>query len=64
MRRMAATLTFKPVDTGTWSDLEAYPVDSDSPSYQFMGQRPMFQDLGFEYRHKAGPRRHVMVKRL
>ncbi|WP_353720557.1 GNAT family N-acetyltransferase [Dyadobacter sp. 676] len=41
--------------------LEAYPVDSDSPSYRFMGFRPLFEKMGFEYRQKAGSRRYVMV---
>ncbi len=44
--------------------LEAYPTYVGSPSYRFMGFRPVFEDLGFEFRHKAGKRRNVMVIRL
>ena len=44
--------------------LEAYPVDPDSPSYRFMGVRPMFQDKGFDYIGAAGKRRHVMHRKL
>jgi len=40
--------------------LEAYPVDPDSPSYRFMGFRPMFLARGFEERGTAGSRRYVM----
>ncbi|MHA4741051.1 GNAT family N-acetyltransferase [Dyadobacter sp. MSC1_007] len=44
--------------------MEAYPVDPDSPSYRFMGFKPLFEKMGFNYRHKAGSRRHVMVFHL
>lgn len=44
--------------------VEAYPVDADSPSYRFMGFRSTFEKLGFEFRHRAGSRRHVMVKAI
>jgi GNAT superfamily N-acetyltransferase len=40
--------------------VEAYPVDLDSPSYRFMGQRSAFLDAGFEETGMAGSRRHVM----
>ncbi len=41
--------------------VEAYPVDPESPSYRFMGFKPMFEKQDFEFKHKAGERRHVMV---
>ena len=41
-------------------DLEAYPVDPDSPSYRFMGFVPAFESLGFTEIGTAGSRRHVM----
>lgn len=41
--------------------VEAYPVDPESPSYRFMGFRPIFDKLGFEFKHKAGQRRYVMT---
>lgn len=44
--------------------LEAYPVDPDSPSYRFMGFKPVFEKLNFDFRHKAGQRRYVMVLEL
>ena len=44
--------------------VEAYPVDPDSPSYRFMGFKPLFEKMGFDYRHKAGSRRNVMVSDL
>jgi len=42
--------------------LEAYPVDPESPSYRFMGFKPTFEKLDFEFKHKAGQRRYVMTK--
>ena len=44
--------------------LEAYPVDAGSPSYRFMGYKSTFEKLGFNFRHKVGKRRNVMVKQL
>jgi GNAT superfamily N-acetyltransferase len=44
--------------------VEAYPVDPESPSYRFMGFKPIFDKLGFELRHKAGQRRYVMTVEL
>ncbi len=44
--------------------LEAYPVDPDSPSYRFMGFKPTFDKLGFDFKHKAGQRRYVMTMEL
>jgi hypothetical protein len=40
--------------------LEAYPVDSDSPSYRFMGFVSLFERAGFKAIARAGTRRHVM----
>lgn len=40
--------------------VEAYPVDPDSPSYRFGGFVALFAAAGFEERHMAGTRRHVM----
>ncbi len=44
--------------------LEAYPVDSDSPSYRFMGFLPVFEKLGFEFTHRVGKRRNVVKLKL
>lgn len=44
--------------------VEAYPVDSDSPSYRFMGFKPLFLSEGFSLSGKAGKRRHVMLLKL
>jgi GNAT superfamily N-acetyltransferase len=41
--------------------VEAYPVDPESPSYRFMGFKPVFDKLGFEFKHRAGQRRYVMT---
>lgn len=41
--------------------VEAYPVDPESPSYRFMGFKPVFDKMGFDFKHKAGQRRYVMV---
>ncbi|MEM1228865.1 MAG: GNAT family N-acetyltransferase [Planctomycetota bacterium] len=41
--------------------VEAYPVDTDSPSYRFMGFVPMFESAGFRFVQMAGSRRKVMV---
>lgn len=41
--------------------VEAYPVDPESPSYRFMGFKPLFEELGFDFKHKAGKRRNVMT---
>ena len=41
--------------------VEAYPVDPESPSYRFMGFKPIFDKLGFNLKHKAGQRRYVMT---
>jgi GNAT superfamily N-acetyltransferase len=40
--------------------LEATPVDPDSPSFRFMGFRPLFFAAGFQEVGTAGKRRHVM----
>jgi hypothetical protein len=44
--------------------IEAYPVERDSPSYQYMGQRSTFLAAGFEETGMAGSRRHVMRLRV
>ena len=44
--------------------VEAYPVESDSPSYRFMGFVPAFAQAGFAEVGMAGTRRHVMRLRL
>jgi len=41
--------------------VEAYPVDPESPSYRFMGFKPIFDNLGFDFKHMAGQRRYVMT---
>jgi GNAT superfamily N-acetyltransferase len=42
------------------SVIEAYPVDSDSPSYRFMGFIHVFEKAGFIKTGRAGKRRYVM----
>jgi GNAT superfamily N-acetyltransferase len=44
--------------------VESYPVDSDSPSFRFMGFVSAFEGAGFEHVGMAGSRRHVMSLRL
>ena len=44
--------------------IEGYPVDPESPSYRFMGRRPMFLAAGFEDLGPAGKRRHAMRRWL
>lgn len=44
--------------------VEGYPVDSDSPSYRFMGFVSAFAAAGFEEVGRAGSRRHVMALRI
>jgi GNAT superfamily N-acetyltransferase len=44
--------------------IEAYPVDPDSPSYRFMGFKQTFENMGFDFVHKAGKRRNVMILKL
>ena len=44
--------------------VEAYPVDPESPSYRFMGFKPMFENAGFQFVKKAGTRRNVMLIEL
>jgi GNAT superfamily N-acetyltransferase len=44
--------------------IEATPVDSDSPSYKFMGTVPFFAAAGYAEVARVGTRRHVMRKRL
>jgi GNAT superfamily N-acetyltransferase len=40
--------------------LEAYPVDPDSPSYRFMGFKPLYAARHFKEIGRAGSRRHVV----
>ncbi|WP_419907837.1 N-acetyltransferase family protein [Hoeflea sp.] len=40
--------------------IEAYPVDSNSPSYGFMGRVATFERLGFKPVGKVGKWRHAM----
>ncbi|HEX2395849.1 MAG TPA: GNAT family N-acetyltransferase [Bacteroidales bacterium] len=44
--------------------IEAYPVETDSPSYRFMGFIKTFEKAGFNFVKKAGTRRHVMIHKL
>jgi GNAT superfamily N-acetyltransferase len=44
--------------------LEAYPVDTGSPSYRFMGFVPLFRAAGFRHVGRTGTRRHVMRRDL
>lgn len=44
--------------------IEAYPVETDSPSYRFMGFIKTFEKAGFNFVKKAGTRRHVMTYKL
>jgi GNAT superfamily N-acetyltransferase len=41
--------------------VEAYPVDTDSPSYRFMGFVPTFEKAGFNFIKRTGKRRNVML---
>lgn len=44
--------------------VEAYPVESDSPSYRFMGYVETFKAAGFDEIGRVGLRRHVMRRKL
>jgi GNAT superfamily N-acetyltransferase len=44
--------------------VEAYPVESGSPSYRFMGYVQTFAAAGFDEVGLAGTRRHVMRRSL
>lgn len=44
--------------------MEVYPADANSPSYQFMGSRPLFEKLGYTFSEKIGERRNLMHKKL
>lgn len=46
------------------SIVEAYPVDSESPSYRFMGFVPIFEAAGFCEVGRVGTRRHVFQLRV
>jgi hypothetical protein len=45
-------------------DIEAYPVEPDSPSNRFMGFKTAFEKAGFKFVKKAGKRRSVMLYEL
>ena len=44
--------------------IEAYPVDSDSPSYRFMGFKQIFEKVEFKFIKKVGKRRNRMLLKL
>lgn len=44
--------------------VEGYPVEPASPSYRFMGFRPMFENAEFEFVKAAGTRRNVMLRKF
>jgi GNAT superfamily N-acetyltransferase len=44
--------------------VEAYPVDSSSPSYRFMGFVPAFERERFREAGRAGTRRHIYRRHL
>jgi hypothetical protein len=44
--------------------LEAYPVETDSPSYRFMGFIKTFEKADFNFVKMGGTRRHVMICKL
>lgn len=44
--------------------IEAYPVETDSPSYRFCGFVPVFAARGFKETGKVGTRRRVMRRAL
>jgi hypothetical protein len=44
--------------------LEAYPVDTDSPSYRFCGFVPKYEALGYQKVTRVGTRRHILRKAL
>lgn len=44
--------------------VEGYPVDSDSPSYRFMGFVSTFAEAGFHECGREGSRRHVVRLKL
>ncbi len=44
--------------------VESYPVETDSPTYRYMGLMPNFEQVGFQFAKKAGSRRNVMTLKL
>lgn len=58
-RRLLAAAVGHARDNGATA-VEAYPVDTDAPSYRFMGFVPVFAEAGFVETGRAGHRRHVM----
>lgn len=49
---------------GGATEIEAYPVAPDSPSYRFGGFVPFFEKEGFHEVGRLGSRRHVLRRRL
>ncbi len=45
-------------------EIEAYPVDPDSPSYRFSGFLPSFTTAGYAPVGRTGLRRHIVRKTL
>lgn len=46
------------------TDLEAYPVDPESPSYRFMGFVPQFEKHGFKRLGQAGKKRYIYQRSI
>ena len=44
--------------------VEAYPVETDSQSYRYMGFISSFEKAGFNFVKMAGTKRHVMIRKL
>lgn len=44
--------------------IEGYPIDPDSPTYQYMGRCSTFLAAGFEEIGRVGTRRHIMRRWL
>lgn len=61
-RLIAAAIEYARQSGAHW--LEAYPVQTDSPSYLFMGFIPQFEEAGFHFVKSAGTRRKVMLLEL
>ena len=59
---LAAAVNY--AETNRAEIIEAYPVDPDSPSYRFMGFKPLYEGAGFSPVGRAGSRRTVMRKKL
>lgn len=46
------------------TEIEAYPVAPDSPSYRFSGFVPAFEKAGYSETGRIGLRRHIMRKAM